>query len=250
MKQDSNILVSVVTVCYNSSATIARTVESILNQSYDNIEYIVVDGASEDKTVEIVNGYQDSFYRRFQRPIQIISEPDRGIYDAMNKGIKAAQGIFIGILNSDDTYEPEAVSTVVNSASDAPLQICYGGINIYRGEQLDSILFYSHEFMEERMIAHPSCFVSKNIYDKYGVFNIRYISAADYEFMLRMYNKKDVIFTPIYKPLANYYLGGMSTTHCGFKDKYKMLYETGRMRRVVYWRRIALLTLQSWFGGK
>lgn len=250
MEQDTNVLVSVITVCYNSSATIRRTIESILRQSYTNIEYIVVDGNSEDNTVEIVNGYQESFNKRFHRPIRIISEPDQGIYDAMNKGIKIAAGRFIGIINSDDAYEPYAVSMVVKNASDTPMQICYGGIKTYRGEQLESIIFYSHEFMEERMIAHPACFVSKDVYDKYGTYNIRYISAADYEFMLRVYNKEGITFTPIYEPLADYYLGGISTTYRGFRDKYKMLYEAGKMGRWVYWRRIALLKLKVWSRRK
>lgn len=170
MKQDRNVLVSVITVCYNSGDTIARTIESILNQSYANIEYIVIDGKSNDNTVEIVNGFQDAFYEKFHRRISIVSEPDQGIYDAMNKGIRLAKGTFIGILNSDDTYEPDAVSTVVIKASDELLQICYGGIKIYEGDKLESIVFLSHEFMEERMIAHPACFVSKAVYDKYGTF--------------------------------------------------------------------------------
>lgn len=247
MKQNANILVSVVTVCYNSSATIARTVESILKQSYENIEYIVVDGASEDNTVEIVNKFQDLYHEKFHRFIRIISEPDKGIYDAMNKGIDAARGTFIGILNSDDTYEPEAVSTVIQRATDDFLQICYGGIKTYQGDRLESIIFFAHEFMEDRMIAHPACFVSKSVYDKYGGYNIRYESAADYEFMLRVYDKDEITFTPIYEPLANYYLGGKSTTYAGFRDKFRMLYETGRMTRWGYLCRIAALKLQSWF---
>ena len=249
MKQDRNVLVSVITVCYNSGDTIARTIESILNQSYANIEYIVIDGKSNDNTVEIVNGFQDAFYEKFHRRISIVSEPDQGIYDAMNKGIRLAKGTFIGILNSDDTYEPDAVSTVVIKASDELLQICYGGIKIYEGDKLESIVFLSHEFMEERMIAHPACFVSKAVYDKYGTFNIRYESAADYEFMLRVYAKKEITFTPIYNPLANYYLGGKSTTCAGYRDKMKMLYETGRMKRLPYLGRTLVLWMKSILGG-
>lgn len=244
------MLVSVITVCYNSSNTITRTIESILKQTYDNIEYIVIDGESSDNTVEIVNGFQDAFYKKFHREIRIVSEPDRGIYDAMNKGIRLAKGTFIGILNSDDTYEPDAVSIVVQKSVDNPLQVCYGGIKIYKGDKLESIVFFSHEFMEERMIAHPSCFVKKDIYDKYGTFNIRYESAADYEFMLRIYDKKEITFTPIYDSLANFYLGGKSTTYAGYRDKLKMLYETGRMKRLPYLGRILVLWLKSWIGGK
>lgn len=250
MSQDRNILVSVITVCYNSCSTIGRTVKSVLEQSYENIEYIVIDGASNDNTVEIVNGFQNAFKEKFNRTILVVSEPDQGIYNAMNKGIKLASGAFIGILNSDDTYEPDAVSRVIREASDNPLQICYGGINIYEDNRLESIVFLSHEFMEQRMIAHPACFVSKKVYEIFGAFNERYQSAADYEFMLRVYDKKEITFTKIYEPLANFYLGGKSTTCAGYQDKLKMLYETGRMKWWVYAIRSILLKLQSWFGGK
>lgn len=250
MSQDRNILVSVITVCYNSSNTIARTVESILRQSYENIEYIIIDGASTDNTVEIVDGFQGAFKQKFNRPILVVSEPDQGIYNAMNKGIKLANGTFIGILNSDDTYEPDAVSRVIRYASDNPLQICYGAIKIYEENRLESIVFLTHEFMEQRMIAHPACFISKKVYEKFGTFNERYESAADYEFMLRVYDKEEITFTKIYEPLANFYLGGKSTTCAGYQDKLKMLYETGRMKRWEYICRSILLKFQSWFGGK
>lgn len=248
MRQESTkMLISIITVCYNSSNTITRTIESVLNQSYDKIEYIVIDGASNDNTVEIVNSFQNQFYEKFHRSIVILSEPDEGIYDAMNKGIRLAQGDWIGILNSDDAYVPDAANMVIQNITGAPLQVCYGGIRIYDGERLKSIIFYSHEFLEERMIAHPSCFVSRKIYDKYGVFNTRYQSAADYEFMLRLYHQKDVIFTPIYAPLTNYYLGGKSTTYAGYLDKLKMLYETGRMKRGPYLCRKIFLMVKSCF---
>ena len=107
-------LVSIITVCYNSAVTIDRTIKSVLAQNYDNIEYIIIDGASQDNTLERIENYQGKFIDKFNREIRIVSEPDKGIYDAMNKGIQLAQGDFIGILNSDDAYMPEAVPRMIN----------------------------------------------------------------------------------------------------------------------------------------
>lgn len=111
-------LVSIITVCYNSAVTIDRTIKSVLAQNYDNIEYIIIDGASQDNTLERIENYQGKFIDKFNREIRIVSEPDKGIYDAMNKGIQLAQGDFIGILNSDDAYMPEAVSKIISCATD------------------------------------------------------------------------------------------------------------------------------------
>ena len=115
------IKVSIITVCYNSAATIRRTIESVLRQTYQNIEYIIVDGASKDETLSIIEEYRDALGQR----LRLVSEPDQGIYDAMNKGIRMAEGTLIGILNSDDFYEPMAVEHIVNAMTDEKYQILY-----------------------------------------------------------------------------------------------------------------------------
>lgn len=105
------MLVTIISVAFNSEATIARTIESVLNQTYENIEYIIVDGASQDKTVEIAKSYQAAFDKRPGRTLTIISEPDKGMYDGLNKGAKLAHGELVGQINTDDWYEPDAVET-------------------------------------------------------------------------------------------------------------------------------------------
>ena len=245
---EKNVLVTVITVCYNSEKTIARTIESILQQTYDNIEYIIIDGASTDDTLTIIDSYQEPYRARYGQSIHLVSEPDKGIYDAMNKGISMACGEMIGILNSDDAYEHDAIENIVLNMCKEKMQICYGAIRIFEGATIESICLLSHEFLDRRMIAHPGCFVSKSIYEKYGVFNIRYKSSADYEFMLRIYMKEDIKFIRIEKILTNYYIGGISTTVAGLKDKAKMLYDNHRISLMQYIYRITLLKVQNFFS--
>lgn len=223
-------LVSIITVCFNSEKTIRRTIESVRNQSYQNIEYIIIDGNSTDNTLSIIKEYEPVFQER----LTVISEPDSGIYDAMNKGITLAEGEMIGIINSDDFYEPDAVEQIMQHAKEKKYQICYGEVRILKNNIEDSVIIYSHHFLEDRMIGHPSCFVSKAVYEKYGLYNTCYKSAADYEFMLRVSARKEVTFTPVYFIIANFCLGGISGTTAGYLDKIRMLRDKGKMSNMHY----------------
>ena len=230
---DMNRLVTVITPCYNSEKTIRRTIESVLNQTYENIEYLIIDGASKDKTVEIAKSYEEAFGGR----MKIFSEPDEGIYYAMNKGIGLATGELIGIVNSDDYYEQEAVEHIVGESSDKPYQILYGFERILNEGQETQIVIHHHTNLPNQMITHPTCFVTKKLYEDKGVFNTNYRYSADYEFMLRMFQDKQVEFKPVYQLISNYALGGASGTgdayletmglHCKYgvisKKKYNML---------------------------
>lgn len=229
-------LVSIITVCYNSEKTIKRTIESVINQDYDNIEYIIVDGKSTDKTCEIVKNCNESFKSRFGSDIILISEPDRGIYDAMNKGIQKSSGALVGIINSDDYYEDFAVRRAVeNIPKDEECYVVYGGINrLSETGKLISKEWYSHEYLGDRMIAHPACFISKALYEKKGGYDIKYPSAADYEFMLRIKDDRDVIFVPVYEMLSNFTMGGKCNSLKGYEDKLKMLHDKGKMKGMLY----------------
>lgn len=203
-----NIRVTIVTVSYNSEKTIRRTIESVLSQTYKNVEYIIIDGKSTDNTIKIVKEYEDKFNGR----MRWVSEPDKGIYDAMNKGIKMASGELVGILNSDDYYEPDAVENMVNALGTEKYQILYGFMRTLRNGEEYSIAIRTHKDLRNGMISHPTCFVTKKLYDDFGMYDTRYKSVADYDFMLRMFDNKDVVFRPVYKLITNFEQGGMSST--------------------------------------
>ena len=213
--------VSIITVCYNSSMTIRRTFDSVLNQTYADIEYIVVDGASTDGTIEIIKEYEPLFEGR----MCWISEKDNGIYDAMNKGISMAEGELIGIINSDDYYEPDAVECMVNAMTGDKYQILYGEMRTWKDWMEESISISSHRFLRDRMINHPSCFVTKAVYEDFGYYDTRYSSVADYDFMLRMIEKKEIVFKPVYEVTANFMLGGMCSTGEAYMELVRMQHE-------------------------
>lgn len=224
------MLVTVITPCYNSEKTIRKTIESVLNQTYKDIEYLIIDGASTDKTVEIAKSYEAAFGGR----MHIYSEKDEGIYYAMNKGIKLATGELIGIVNSDDYYEPEAVEQMVANRSESPYQILYGFERILQDGQETSIIIHHHTNLPNQMITHPTCFVTKKLYEDKGVFNTAYRYSADYEFMLRMYEDKEVEFTPVYHLISNYALGGASGTGEAYLETNKLLLEYGTITKKRY----------------
>ena len=176
--------ISIITVCFNSAATIRDTFESVLSQTYSDIDYIVVDGNSNDETVSIIKEYEP----KFNGKMRWISESDRGLYDAMNKGLKMAIGDVIGILNSDDYYASNNVLTLVNNTiSENNVDSCYGNLlYIKKGKPYrywqSSI---QKSFKSGWMPPHPSFFVRKEIYEKYGLFRLDCGVNADYELLLR-----------------------------------------------------------------
>lgn len=202
---------SIITVCYNSEKTIERTIQGVLEQTYDNYEYIIIDGASTDGTLDIVNKYKDSFKDK----LKVVSEPDNGIYDAMNKGISMATGDIIGIINSDDFYENDSLEKIVAAYEqdhENPLSIYYGADRALLDGKEYSIGFQNAEFLDNSMISHPSCFVTKETYDTMGAFDTKYSCVADYDMMLRFKHSGKVKFVPVYAVLANFSLGGTCST--------------------------------------
>ena len=203
--------ISIITVVWNNASTIKDAIDSILNQTYENIEYIVVDGASTDGTVEIIQSYGDKISK-------FISEKDKGLYDAMNKGIGLATGDIVGILNSDDFYKSnDVLETVVNEFIRKDIDCLYGDLEYVAAHDTDKIVRYwkSKEF-EDGLFqkgwhpAHPTFFVKREFYDKYGVFNLDFKIAADYEIMLRFLEKYKLKSFYINKTFVKMRIGGES----------------------------------------
>ena len=224
------IKVSVITVCYNSSKTIRKTFDSVLHQTYRNVEYLVIDGASTDGTVDIIKEYEPLFQGR----MKWISENDRGIYDAMNKGIRMATGELLGILNSDDYYEPDAAETMVDAMTKDKYQILYGAMRTWKNGEEESVGISSHKFLRDRMINHPACFVTKAVYDDFGYYDTQYASVADYDFMLRAYECKEIYFKPVYKIISNFALGGMCSTGQAYLELVELQHNRGLLSNKEY----------------
>lgn len=195
--------VSIITVTYNSERTIEQTIKSVIEQTYTNIEYIVIDGMSTDKTMDIL--------RRYKKYIHcLVHEKDFGLYDAMNKGIELASGDIIGILNSDDWYETDAIVNVVKNI-EMNTDILYGRMMIYEDNKEIRISTESRiENIWSRMIPHPAVFVRKCVYQKYGTFDLQYKIAADYDMIFRFY-RNGVRFQYIDQVFTNFRKGGLSS---------------------------------------
>lgn len=202
------MLVSLITVCFNSEQTIRQTIESVLNQTYDKIEYIIVDGFSSDGTLGIVHEYDEKF-REKGYLYRVISEKDNGIYDAMNKGIRLSTGDLIGIINSDDWYEPIAVETAVHTYREELYDMFYADINLVKANGTVMVKHSKHDrFPTSRHWNHPTTFVTKKTYDELGTFRCVGIH-DDFDFILRVRKagKKIVIRNIV---LANFRTGGAS----------------------------------------
>ena len=205
--------VSIVTVCYNSEATIRDTIESVLAQSYPDIEYIVVDGASSDRTMAIVDEYIDNISK-------VISEPDKGIYDAMNKGIKLATGDVIGLLNSDDLLaDNKIIADVANVYENNPnIDGVYGDlIFVKRFNIVKKVRSYSSRYFSQwkirfgLMLPHPTLYLKREVFSNIGFYKSDYRAAADFEFITRLVVRGGEL-KRLPKVMVKMREGGISTT--------------------------------------
>ena len=209
-------LISIITATYNAAATLADTLRSVAGQTYPAVEHLVIDGQSQDNTLKVVEEHGSHVAR-------VVSEPDRGLYDAMNKGIGLATGDIIGILNADDVYaHPQVLAQVAAAfAAEPTLDAVYGNLDFVSAD-LQKVLRrwrsrpYAAGFFEHgEMPPHPTLFVKKQVYERLGAFNLRYRFGADYEFTLRAMRVHGIKSHWLNETLILMRLGGTTTGHVG-----------------------------------
>lgn len=201
--------VSIITISYNSAETIEDTIQSVLNQNYSDIEYVIIDGGSKDDTLSIIDKYKDQI-------AILVSEPDKGIYDAMNKGVEKASGDLVGILNSDDIYaDNNVISDIVKCIGEK--DSVYADLVYVDRENTDKTTRYwkSGEykdglFKKGWMPPHPTFFLKKSRYNEFGTYNLELKSAADYELMLRMLHKHKISVNYLPRVITKMRVGGQS----------------------------------------
>lgn len=240
-KSESNRpLVSVITVVKNGERHLAQTIESVINQTYDNTEYIIIDGGSTDGTLSIIKGYEG-------RIDYWISEKDEGISDAFNKGINRSNGELIGILNSDDWYEEDTISKVVKVyLADRTIGVIHGDIRCYQDDKPLFVKFPHCNFQRiwrDMICNHPACFVARKIYEQFGPFDKSLKVAMDYELILRFYINK-VEFYYINEVLTNIGYGGYSEKYT-IKGHREVMQASSRygypMYKGIFWLSIKVL---------
>lgn len=206
---------SIITICFNSVNTIERTIKSVLGQTFNEYDYIIVDGGSKDGTLDIVKKYEPLFEGRMKWK----SEPDKGIYDAMNKGIARSTGDVIGIVNSDDWLEPDALEIINDAANGVEeVRVYTGDIRYYYVNGEVQVISYNCSKLKRCSklyligVNHPATFVPKRLYEKYGMFDTNLKIMADGDFITRLYFN-NVPFEFIPKVLSNQTDGGASQTY-------------------------------------
>lgn len=205
-----SLKISIITVCYNSEKTIEKTIQSVLSQTYDNIEYVIIDGKSNDDTLSIIKKYEDK--------ITWISEADKGLYDAINKGLKIASGDIIGLMHSDDVFASNDVLAVISETFEKDnCSGTYGDLVYTKQDDINKVVRYwkSKKFTKSLlkkgwMPAHPTLYLKKEVYNTFGGFNLNYKIAADYDFVTRVFSADELSFSYIPKVITKMRLGGAS----------------------------------------
>lgn len=241
-KKSDHPKVSVISVSFNSEKTIARTIESVFNQTYDNIEYIIVDGGSEDSTVKIAESYQELFDRTPGRTLSIISEPDNGMYDALNKGARLSTGRIVGQINTDDWYERDAVEFMVNLFSEENCDVAWGDIRIIKPSGDIRKHAKIGKFWTTSGWCHPGMFSRREV-----LLEFPYVCESiydDFDYITSVYQAKKKIVTTNHL-IANFSFGGMSTQKNlrEVKKRIDILYNIYRkhgMSRLYWFHRVGI----------
>lgn len=220
--------VSIITICYNRKGTIAAAIESVLNQDYPHIEYVVIDGNSSDGTQDIIESYSDKITR-------YISEPDKGMYDAINKGLSLATGDVVGLMHSDDVfYDTTVVSKIVNAFKKSLTIDAVYGDGIYVTNDLEEKIVrnriggeYDYKRLKKGWLPlHPTVYIKKTIIEKHGYYNLDFKIASDTEFLLRYLYKYKINVRYLNTYIVKMRMGGLSTN---YKRAFEVLFEDYRI---------------------
>lgn len=204
--------VSIITSCYNREATIRSAIESVLSQDYPDIEYIIIDGASKDNSLSIINEYKDRIAR-------IVSEPDHGMYEAINKGIRMATGDIIGLVHSDDfLYSPQTISHIVQKLNETKADFLYGDGLFVNAENTDKVVrnwtggsYRRWKVKHGWLPLHPTCYIRREVMLQRGLYNESYKIAADSDLLFRYLLGGDLTVTYLKEYIIKMRMGGLST---------------------------------------
>lgn len=225
--------VSIITVAFNSGRTLAHTLRSVMSQTYSNIEYVVIDGGSTDDSIDIIREWEP----RFNGRLKWASEKDKGIYDAMNKGILMATGDVIGILNSDDFFtSDDIVERFVPAFQDPSIDAIYGDIHFVRDSNLNKcVRYYSSRLFHPRwlrfgfMPAHPSFYARRQVFDRAGLYKTDYLIGSDYEMMVRLFRTFHIKAKYLPMDFVTMRIGGLSTRN--LRSRYQLIKDDVRACR-------------------
>jgi glycosyltransferase involved in cell wall biosynthesis len=206
------VKVNVITACYNSASTILDTIQSVERQTHRDIEHLFVDGGSSDATLDIIRS-------NCSPRAKILTGPDRGVYDALNKGLRASSGDVVGFLHADDVYAGhDVIETVVNLMTADSLDALYGDVEFVRADDLAKVVrrYSSRRFRPSRiawgwMPAHPALFVARSVFRRFGEFKTDYKIAGDFEFIARVFSKPELRYRYLPQVLVRMRMGGIST---------------------------------------